>query len=50
MSFGQIEHNENEIISFRIIIPNNNDIAIRMKELRKLLTILKKLFKKKLAY
>ena len=47
MSFGQIEHNENEIISFRIIIPNNNDIAIRMKELRKLLTILKKLFKKK---
>jgi HEPN domain-containing protein len=49
MSFGQIEHNENEIISFRIIIPNNNDIAIRMKELRKLLTILKKLFKKKIG-
>jgi hypothetical protein len=32
--FCQIEHNEYEIISFRIIIPNNNDISIIMKELR----------------
>jgi len=33
-SLCQIEHNEHEIISFRNILPNINDIAIRMKELR----------------
>jgi hypothetical protein len=49
MSFGQIEHNENEIISFRIIIPNNNDIAIRMKELRETINNFEKTIQKKIG-
>ena len=49
MSFGQIEHNENEIISFRIIIPNNNDIAIRMKELRETFNNFEKIIQKKIG-
>ena len=47
MSFCHIEHNENEIISFRIIIPNNNDIAIRMKELRETFNNFEKIIQKK---
>ena len=49
MSFCQIEHNENEIISFRIIIPNNNDIAIRMKELRETINNFEKTIQKKIG-
>ena len=47
MYFCQIEHNEYEIISFRIIIPNNNDIAIRMKELRETFNNFEKIIQKK---
>jgi hypothetical protein len=44
--FCQIEHNEYEIISFRIIIPNNNDISIIMKELRETIDNFEKTIRK----
>ena len=46
MYFCQIEHNEYEIISFRIIIPNNNDISIIMKELRETIDNFEKTIRK----
>jgi hypothetical protein len=46
MYFCQIEHNEYEIISFRIIIPNNNDISIIMKELRETIENFEKTIRK----